>query len=57
MIPYKAWTWTPPLGVVDHVILVSAQGPNGVLFSLGDCWDRGLDLDFDKGMTKIGIWI
>ena len=38
-------------GVVAHVILVSAQGPNpffsffgGLLFDLGACWDQDLDL-------------
>ena len=45
-------------GVVAHVILVSAQGPNpsffffgGLLFDLGACWDKGLDSDLDQGLT------
>ena len=45
-------------GVVAHVILVSAFGPNpssflfggGLLFYLGVCWDRGLDLDLYQGL-------
>ena len=44
--------------VVAHVILVSAQGPNPSFFffwetfiQLGACWDKGLDLDFDQGLT------
>ena len=44
--------------VVAHVILVSAQGPNpsfsffgGLLFDLGACLDKGLDLDLDQGLT------
>ena len=44
--------------VVAHVILVPALGPNpfisffgGLLFNLGVCWDRGLDLD--QGLTII----
>ena len=43
------WWW------VAHKILLSALGPNpsffgGLLFNLGVCWDRGLDLD--QGLTK-----
>ena len=41
-------------GVVAHVILVSALGPNpsffhfwGLLFDLGACWDS----DLDQGLT------
>ena len=44
---------------VAHVIIESAQGLNpsffffgGLLFDLGACWDKGLDLD--QGLT---IWI
>ena len=42
------WWW------VAHKILLSALGPNpsffgGLLFNLGVCWDRGLDLD--QGLT------
>ena len=44
--------------MVAHVILVSALGPNpsfsffgGLLFNFGACWDRGLDLDLDQGLT------
>ena len=47
---------THNLGWLAHVILVSALGPNpsfflfgGLLFYLGFCWDRGLDLDLDQG--------
>ena len=44
-----------------HVILESAQGPNlffrGLLFDLGVCWDRGLDLDLDQGLTICNIYI
>ena len=43
---------------VAHVILESAQGPNpsfslfwGTFIQLGGCWDRGLDLDLDQGLT------
>ena len=39
-----------------HKILLSALGPNpsffgGLLFNLGVCWDRGLDLD--QGLTIV----
>ena len=38
------------------MIIVSAQGPNpsfwgGILFDLGDCWDKGLDSGLDQGLT------
>ena len=46
------------MGWVAYVILVLAQGPNpsfsffgGLLFDLGACWDKGLDLDLDQGLT------
>ena len=45
-------------GVVAHVILVSAQGPNpsffsfgGLLLNLGACLDKCLDSDLDQGLT------
>ena len=48
--------------VVAHVILVSAQGPNpsfslfwGTFIQLGGCWDRGLDLDLDQGLTIVKV--
>ena len=45
--------------VLAHVILGSAHNVQillffflgGLLFDLGVCWDRGLDLDFDQGLT------
>ena len=50
--------WLGGVGSVVHVILVSAQGPKpsfsflgGLLFDLGACWDKGLDSDFDQGLT------
>ena len=53
----KSYGWG---GVVVHVILVSAKGPNpsffffgGLLFDLGACWDKGLDSDMDQGLTII----
>ena len=33
-----------------HVILDSALGPNPSFF-LGVCWDRGLKLDLNQGLT------
>ena len=50
-------------GVVAHVILVSALGPNLFFPFLGDfystwgvCWDRGMDLDLDRGLTKSSLY-
>ena len=44
---------------VAHVILESAQGPNPsfffFLFNFGACWDTGLDLDLDQGLTIINL--
>ena len=54
----KSYGWFGVGGVVAHVILVSALGPNpsfsffwGLLFNLGACLDRGPDLDLDQGLT------
>ena len=51
-------------GVVAHVILVSALGPNpsffffgGLLFDLGACLDKGLDSDLDQGLTMMTAMI
>ena len=56
----KSYGWV--VVVVAHVILVSAQGPNpsfsffgGLLFDLGACWDKGLDLDLYQGLTIVGL--
>ena len=44
------------------MILVSAQGPNPSFFlflgliDLGVCWDRGLDLDLEQGLTIIEVF-
>ena len=41
-------------GVVAYEIIVSAQGPNTSSFfcrDLGVCWDKGLDLHLDQGLT------
>ena len=45
--------------MLAHVILVSTLGQNpslflfflGLLLNLGECCDRGLDLDYDQGLT------
>ena len=43
---------TPYGGVVAHVILVSAHGPNPSFFLFwGVCWDRGFDLELGQGLT------
>ena len=54
----KSWGVGGVGGVVAHVILVSAQGPNpsffffgGTFIQLGACWDKGLDSDLDHGLT------
>ena len=45
---------------MTYLILVSVPGPNPSFFhfwrllvNLGVCWDRGLDLDLDQGLTII----
>ena len=58
----KSYWWG---GWLAHVNLVSALGPNpsffiffGLLFNLGVCWDRGLDLNLDHGLiiTNFITW-
>ena len=65
----KSYGWWGGGRWVALVIIVSAQGPNpsfsfffllsswGLLFDLGACWDTGLDLDLDQGLTKILVLI